>query len=126
MTDVPSSRVRRRAPAARAPANRSPAATAESWAAVLRDAEVDPLVREMAGTRRLGYVQQARDVLTVGWKARGERRRRLVAAIGLAVDFRTWETLALRQGLDDDGAAALMTTSIVGLVAAAADRTSAT
>jgi AcrR family transcriptional regulator len=82
--------------------------TAGSWAAILRDAEVDALVQEMAATRRLGYLQRARDVLAVGWRARGARRAELLAFLGLAVDFRTWETLALRQRLDDEHAARLV------------------
>ena len=83
--------------------------TAGGWAGILRDAEVDALVREMAATRRLGYLEQARDALAVGWKVRGVRREGLIAVLGLAVDFRTWEVLALRQGLDDEHAARLMT-----------------
>ena len=85
--------------------------TAGGWSAVLRDAEVDPLVREMAGKRRLGYLDQLRDVLLAGWGARGARRKRLRAALGLAVDFRTWETLALKQGLSDREAALVVAAS---------------
>lgn len=86
--------------------------TAGAWAAILRDAEVDALVREMAVPRRLDYLREARDVLTVGWKARGAKRKQLIACLGLAVDFRTWETLALRQGLVDEEAVQLMTEAV--------------
>lgn len=82
--------------------------TAAGWANILRDAELVPLVRELAEERRLAYLRRARDVLLVGWDVRGVRRAALRAALGLAVDFRTWQTLAQRQGLDDDRAAALM------------------
>ena len=83
--------------------------TADSWRAILRDAEVAPLVREMAEARRLGYLQEVRDVLAVGWKVSGRRRTKLSATIGLAVHFRTWDTLTSIQGLDDLQAADLMT-----------------
>jgi AcrR family transcriptional regulator len=89
--------------------------SAGGWSAILRDAEVDPLVRQLAGVRRLGYLQELRDVLAVGWKVRGAQRRRLVALLGLAVDFRTWETLAMRQGLDDRGAVTLMTKTVMAV-----------
>jgi hypothetical protein len=39
---------------------------------------------------------------------RGGRRALLRAALELAVDFRTWQTLARREELDDRRAAALM------------------
>jgi AcrR family transcriptional regulator len=82
--------------------------TAGAWSAILRDADIDALVREFAANRRLGYLRQAHHVLAVGWRARGRRREQLSAMLGLAVDFRTWETLAIGQGLDDDEAARLM------------------
>jgi hypothetical protein len=78
------------------------------WANILRDAEVMPLVREFAQLRRLDYLQETRDILAVGWNARGARRTKLLAALGLAVDFRTWETLATKQALDDQQAIALV------------------
>jgi AcrR family transcriptional regulator len=87
--------------------------TAGGWSAILRDAEVDPLVREMAGVRRLGYLEELRDLLAIGWGARGARRKQLVAFLGLAVDFRTWETLAVKQGLGDKNAIRIMTEAVV-------------
>jgi AcrR family transcriptional regulator len=87
--------------------------TAGGWSAILRDAEVDPLVLQVAGVRRLGYLQELRDLLAVGWGARGSRRKLLVALLGLAVDFRTWEALAVKQGLDDMDAVKLMTEAVV-------------
>jgi AcrR family transcriptional regulator len=82
--------------------------TEAGWANVLRDAELAPLVKEMAEERRLAYLRQARDVLLAGWHARGPRRRLLGTVLGLAVDFRTWQTLARREGLEDRTAVALM------------------
>ncbi|HWH45182.1 MAG TPA: helix-turn-helix domain-containing protein [Thermoleophilaceae bacterium] len=82
--------------------------TEAGWANVLRDAEVEPLVKEMVEARRLAYLADAREVLLEAWAGRGLRRPLLRAVIGLAVDFRTWQTIARREGLDDGTAAALM------------------
>jgi AcrR family transcriptional regulator len=86
------------------------------WVNVLRDAEVMPIVKEMAVKRRLGYLSDVRDLLAAGWRVRGRRRSLLVAAIGHAVDFRTWESLARRQGLEDRQIVELMTSFIACLV----------
>lgn len=90
--------------------------TESFWVNVLRDAEVMPIVKEMAAKRRLGYLSEVRDLLAAGWGMRGRRRRFLVAAIGHAVDFRTWESLASRQGLEDRQIVELMTSFIACLV----------
>ena len=82
--------------------------TEAGWANVLRDAELEPLVREMAEKRRLAYLREARDVLLAGWPAPRTRRPLLRAVLGLAVDFRTWQTLVRREELDDRTAVALM------------------
>jgi len=87
--------------------------TSRGWAAILRDAEILPIVREIAEKRRLGYLAEVRDILAVGWGVRGERRELLRAALGLAVDFRTWETLAEKQGLSDAQAVQLVTDIVV-------------
>jgi AcrR family transcriptional regulator len=82
--------------------------TEAGWSNVLRDAELAPLVKEMAETNRFTYLRQARDVLLAGWPASRARRPLLRAVLGLAVDFRTWQTLARRESLDDRTAVALM------------------
>jgi AcrR family transcriptional regulator len=82
--------------------------TEAAWSNVLRDAELAPLVKEMAEERRLAYLREARDVLLAAWPKRGARRPLLRAVLGLAVDFRTWQTLARREELDDRTAVALM------------------
>ena len=82
--------------------------TQASWANVLRDAELAPLVKEMAEQRRLAYLREARDVLLASWPNRPARRPLLRAVLGLAVDFRTWQTLVGREELDDRTAVALM------------------
>jgi AcrR family transcriptional regulator len=92
--------------------------TEAGWSNVLRDAELAPIVKEMAEEKRFAYLRQARDVLVAGWRVRGARRALLRAVLGLSVDFRTWQTLARREGLDDRTAVALM----VHLVACVAGR----
>ncbi len=46
--------------------------------------------------------------LAQGRSARGDRRRRIRAAIGHALDFRTWRSLARGQGLSRGQAVELM------------------
>lgn len=82
--------------------------TEAGWANLLRDAELEPLVKEMVEKRRLAYLREARDVLLEGWPAPRTRRPLLRAVLGLAVDFRTWQTLVRREELDDRTAVALM------------------
>jgi AcrR family transcriptional regulator len=82
--------------------------TEAGWANLLRDAELAPLVKEMVDQRRLTYLRGARDVLLAGWPASTTGRPLLRAVIGLAVDFRTWQTLVRREELDERTAAALM------------------
>jgi hypothetical protein len=43
-----------------------------------------------------------------GRRQRGPRRDRVAAAIGHALQFETWRSLVVEQGLDDDDAAELM------------------
>jgi AcrR family transcriptional regulator len=47
---------------------------------------------------------EIRRVLLVGWGARGRRRARLAAAVGLAVDFQTWFALVRREDLSREEA----------------------
>jgi AcrR family transcriptional regulator len=82
--------------------------TEAGWANLLRDAEIEPLVKEMVEKRRMAYLRRARDVLLAGWPAPRSRRPLLRAVVALAVDFRTWQTVVRREGLDDRTAVALM------------------
>lgn len=95
--------------------------TEAGWANILRDAELVPLVKELAEKRRIAYLRQARDALLAAWPARGSQRKRLRAALGLAVDFRTWQTLARRQGITDRDAALLMLQLIRSVTSEAPD-----
>jgi AcrR family transcriptional regulator len=74
---------------------------------VHRDAAISPLVAEMFGGFR-SYLAAARDVLMAGRRARAGARGQLQAAIGHAIAFATWRSLAIDEGLDDDAAAELM------------------
>ena len=80
--------------------------TEAMFANVLRDAQVHPLVAEVAAPV-LRYWERMRDALADGWEASDERREVLLAAIGLALDFQTWRTLARQQGLTDERAVEL-------------------
>jgi AcrR family transcriptional regulator len=73
----------------------------------LRDATVSPLVAKHVAPYR-AYLAAAADMLMAGRRQRGRARRRARAAIGHALAFETWHSVAVDQGLDDEEAAALM------------------
>ena len=60
-----------------------------------------------------GGLEAAADMLTSGFAVAPARRRYLRAAVGLAVAFETWRSLAQSAGLPDDDASGLMTELIV-------------
>ena len=66
------------------------------------------------------YVAAARDLMMGGRSVRGRRRDDARAAVGHALAYTTWRSLAREQGLDDAQAAELM----CGLVRSAACRSS--
>lgn len=74
---------------------------------VRRDAPTMPVLQEITAARA-PYWASVRAVLDRGWRARGRRRTLLRAAIGHAVEFETWRSLARNEGLDDAEAAELM------------------
>jgi AcrR family transcriptional regulator len=74
---------------------------------LVRDEATSDLVREnFAGYR--GYLAAAREALMRGRRSRGRARTRERAAIGHALAFTTWHSLAIDQGLDDGQATELM------------------
>jgi AcrR family transcriptional regulator len=73
---------------------------------VQRDAAVMPIVAEM-NAYHVRYLEEIRDLLLDGWRTRGARAR-LRRAIGHALEFRTWQSLVLRQGSGTDEAVQLM------------------
>jgi len=82
---------------------------------VTRDAAHTP-----AGARQrfLAYFDRVVETLMAGRRERGRARKRVVAALGHATGFATWQSLVRQQALDQDDAVALM----VSMVDAAAAR----
>ncbi len=82
--------------------------TERMMAHLLRDETTSPLVREFFSPFR-AFLEVSREILVAGRSIRGAaRRRRVIAAIGHALAFSTWQSLAGEQGLDDLEAAELM------------------
>lgn len=81
--------------------------TAQMMENLHRDEATVPIVKQLfAGFHH--YLEAARETLVDGIAARGGARRRLRAAVGHALAFRTWQSLAQEQALDDRQAAELM------------------
>jgi AcrR family transcriptional regulator len=74
---------------------------------LIRDEPVSELVREHFVPYR-AYIEAARETLLRGRTSRGRARGRERAAIGHALAFATWRSLALDEGLDDGQAVELM------------------
>jgi len=74
---------------------------------ILRDEATMPIVKRMLGGYR-DYLCAARDALMSGRGVREPARRQVCAAIGHALTFGTWHSLAREQGLPDSQAAGLM------------------
>ena len=89
------------------------AANEEILANVTRDAEVHELTREIVQVRIEPSFEQIRGVLAAGFRARGKRRSRVRAAVGLAADFQTWRLLVRRSGMSQAEAVELMTRMVV-------------
>jgi len=78
---------------------------------VVRDAQVHPITREMAEPF-YEHLERMRYVLATGWGVENERLALLLAAVGHALDFQTWRSLARQQSLSDEQAIEVM----VGMV----------
>jgi AcrR family transcriptional regulator len=85
---------------------------------VRRDADSMPALREVLEQGWQPFLAAAIEILAAGWGARGARRKRLLAAIDVALDFGTWQRAVRVSGLSDAEAVELMTS----LVRAAAGR----
>jgi AcrR family transcriptional regulator len=72
-----------------------------------RDEKLSGAVAQSFG-RFHGYIDAARTTLMARRRARGRARTRTSAAIGHALAFTTWRSLAVEQGLDDGEAVELM------------------
>jgi AcrR family transcriptional regulator len=87
------------------------ARTRPMYDSLLRDEQVVPVVERLL-QRFHGFMRTIQDTLMAGRRLRGPAERRTRAAIGHAVAFSTWRSLAYEQGLSDDDAAALMGTLV--------------
>jgi AcrR family transcriptional regulator len=81
---------------------------------VVRDAEVHPLTREMAGPF-FQLFERMRYVLATGWGLEDEQRTLLLAVLGHALDFQTWRSLTRQQALSDEQAIEVMVGIVTGL-----------
>jgi AcrR family transcriptional regulator len=81
--------------------------TEEMLASLLRDAPLVPVVDRLLDALR-GYLSAVQDILMAGRGLRGHAARRTRAAIGHAIAFPTWRSLAREQGLAPRDAVALM------------------
>jgi AcrR family transcriptional regulator len=90
---------------------------------VARDAALVPALAEVLATSGASEHGEAmRDVLLAGRDLRGGARRRVRAAIGLALEYATWQQLTAGEGLTDQEAAAVMEAAVraAGVTVAAA------
>ena len=74
---------------------------------VLRDEDRMPIVKEKVMVYRL-YLDAARENLRKGRRARKSGHDRIYAAVGHALAFTTWRSLAGDQRLDDSSCVDLM------------------
>lgn len=74
---------------------------------LFRDETTVPIVAERFAAFR-GYVTAARETLMADRRLRGAPRRRTAAALGHAIAYSTWKSLAGEQGLSDKDACTLM------------------
>jgi len=79
-----------------------------------RDRGSDPALDEFMRNNSDAALGGISDALTAGFELRGDSAARLRSVIRLAVDFWTWERL-VREGLDDDQAAAVMTDAVAAV-----------
>ena len=54
------------------------------------------------------YLKAIHELLAEDWEVHGRGRRRLLAALKLAIDFHTWRSLERDSGLDREEAVGLM------------------
>jgi AcrR family transcriptional regulator len=87
--------------------------TQDMYTSLLRDEPLMPVVQRLLRDFH-GYLAAVQDVLMAGRGLRGRARRRTRAALGHAVAFATWHSLAGEQGLSDDDAVGLMCLLVAG------------
>jgi AcrR family transcriptional regulator len=80
--------------------------TADMTGNALRDAPLVPALDTVMNEKFWPLLEATADALCAGRRLRGSRRARVRAAVLVALDFATWQTLT-RSGLDDSAAAEL-------------------
>jgi AcrR family transcriptional regulator len=75
---------------------------------ITRDAETMPALYEV-GARRRRFLAEIEERLAKDFGARGKRGERVRAALGIALDFRTWKYLTRHRSLTEEDAVELMT-----------------
>jgi hypothetical protein len=60
----------------------------------------------------VGHWERMKETLAAGWEVGEDRPQQLLGAVGLALDFESWQTMVRKQGLTDEQALDLM----VGMV----------
>jgi AcrR family transcriptional regulator len=83
------------------------------YTSLLRDEPLVPIIHRRLGDF-YGYLRAIENSLMPGRGLRGGAARRTRAAIGHALEFSTWRSLAREQGLRDDEAVALMSVLVEG------------
>jgi AcrR family transcriptional regulator len=90
------------------------------YTSLLRDEPLVPVLQERLGDF-YGYLRAIQEILMAGRGLRGRAARRTRAAIGHALAFPTWRSLARDQELADDDAVALMRVLVEGSASPYAD-----
>lgn len=80
---------------------------------ILRDEETMPIVKKMLGGYR-AYLAAAQETLMQDRKLHKPTRRRVHAALGHALTFHVWQSLAVEQGLGDTESSELMCRLVAG------------
>ncbi len=89
------------------------ARTHTMYESLFRDAPLVPIVGSLLGSFH-GYLAEVQDSLMAGRRLRGRAARRTRAAIGHAIAFPTWRSLALEQGLAADDAVPVLVSFVEG------------
>lgn len=75
---------------------------ADALTPIVRDAEVQPLTREIIEVRTRRPIEAMHAALAEPFRVRGARRQRLVAALRVFTDFTVWRTLRASAGSPAD------------------------
>ncbi|HEX8122026.1 MAG TPA: helix-turn-helix domain-containing protein [Solirubrobacteraceae bacterium] len=91
--------------------------TEAMYTSLMRDEPLVPIVHRLLGGF-YGYLRAVEDGLMSGRGLRGGAAKRTRAALGHALAFPTWRSLAREEGLDDAQAVALMSVLVEGAATA--------